>query len=526
MTRVLVVDDDAQNRYLLEVLLAGEGMEVESVANGRAALAAARARTPDLVISDILMPEMDGFLLCRAMKADAALRPVPFVFYTATYTEPEDERVALEAGGDLFLRKPAEPDELLAEVRRLLGATARRADDPRDRGLAEEVAFLARHDQALARKLEKKHQELQESEARYRSYFEGSPVAILVTDDDGRLLDANPAVRSLSGYDASELLGANLSLLLGEGGGEAQLRLTATSPYAPARTSAWSLRRKDEAVRQVSVTAIRLGSGRVLAFCEDETGRVLAEEAVRRANAELETRVRERTAQLEHLNQELEAFTASVSHDLRAPLRALDGYAALLEEEVEGGAESDCRRHVDAIRQNVRRMSRLVESLLALSRAGRQPLRTGPIDMDSLVRSLLGELLPVEARERTEVVLRPLPSATGDESLVRQVFANLLGNALKFTARQPRRRIEVGSRTDGDRTFWYVKDDGIGFAPADAERIFLAFERLHRDDAVEGSGVGLAIVRRIVERHGGAVRAESSPGAGATFSFSLGDGPA
>lgn len=526
MTRVLVVDDDAQNRYLLEVLLAGEGFEVESAANGRDALAAARARTPDLVISDILMPEMDGFLLCRAMKADAALRTVPFVFYTATYTEPEDERVALQAGGDLFLRKPAEPDELLAEVRRLLGATVRRAEDPRGRGLAEEVAFLARHDQALARKLEKKHQELQESEARYRSYFEGSPVAILVMDDHGRLLDANPAVRSLSGYDVGELLGQNVSLLLGEGGREAPLRLTADSAFAPARTSAWRLRRRDDAVRQLSITAIRLENGHVLAFCEDETERVLAEEAVRRANAELETRVRERTAQLEHVNQELEAFTASVSHDLRAPLRALDGYAALLEEEVEAAADSDCRRHVDAIRRNVDRMSRLVESFLALSRAGRQPLRTGPIDMDSLVRQLIAELVPPEDRARTEVVLQPLPSARGDESLVRQVFANLLGNALKFTGRQAHRRIEVGSRPEGDRPVWFVKDDGIGFDPADAERIFLAFERLRQDDAVEGNGVGLAIVRRIVERHGGAVRAESSPGSGATFSFSLGDVPA
>ena len=121
MTRVLVVDDESQNRYLLEVLLGGEGLEVESASNGREALAAARRRAPDLVISDILMPEMDGFLLCRAMKGDASLRNVPFVFYTATYTEAEDERVALEAGGDLFLRKPTEPDTLLAAIRQSLG---------------------------------------------------------------------------------------------------------------------------------------------------------------------------------------------------------------------------------------------------------------------------------------------------------------------------------------------------------------------------------------------------------------------
>ena len=522
MTRVLVVDDESQNRYLLEVLLGGEGFEVDSASNGREALAAARRRAPDLVVSDILMPEMDGFLLCRAMKVDATLRDVPFVFYTATDTEAVDERVALEAGGELFLRKPSEPDVLLAEVRRLLEARAPSNDDSRTTGLAEEVAFLARHDQALARKLEKKHHELQESEARYRSYFRSSPVAILVTDDEGRLLDVNPAGSLLSGYEASELLGANASLLLGEGGASAPLRLQAGTPAAPARADGWRLRRKDGALRHVSLTAIRLEDGRILAFCEDDTERVRAEDAVRQANAELETRVRERTAQLEHLNRELEAFTSSVSHDLRAPLRALDGYAALLAEEADRLGE-DGRRHLGAIRRNVRRMSELVESLLELSRAGRQPLRTGPIDMERLVRSVLDELLVPGERERTDLVLPHLPTATGDESLVRQVLANLVGNALKFSSRKERRRLEIGARTEAGRTFWFVSDDGIGFEPAQAEKLFRVFERLHEAEAFEGTGVGLAVVRRIVERHGGTVRAEGAPGRGAMFSFSLGD---
>lgn len=523
MTRVLVVDDESQNRYLLEVLLGGEGYEVVSASNGREALAAARRRTPDLVISDILMPEMDGFLLCRAMKADATLRNVPFVFYTATYTEAEDERVALEAGGDLFLRKPTEPDTLLAAIRRLLEERIPVSDEGPTRGLAEEVAFLARHDQALARKLEKKHHELQESEARYRSYFRASPVAILVTDDEGRLLDVNPATGLLSGYDSAELLGSNVSLLLGESGDHSPLRLQAGTPTVPARAEGWHLRRKDGALRHVSLTAIRLDDGRILAFCEDDTERARAEDTVRRANAELETRVRERTAQLEHLNRELEAFTSSVSHDLRAPLRALDGYAALLAEGADR-LDEDGRRHLFAIRRNVRRMSELVESLLSLSRAGRQPLRTGPIDMERLARSVLDELMLPEESEKTEVVFHPLPPAEGDESLVRQVLANLVGNALKFSTRKERRRLEIGARAEGGRTFWFVADDGIGFEPAHAEKIFRVFERLPGAEGFEGTGVGLAVVRRIVERHGGTVRAEGAPGAGATFSFSLGDG--
>lgn len=232
-----------------------------------------------------------------------------------------------------------------------------------------------------------------------------------------------------------------------------------------------------------------------------------------KANAELETRVRERTAQLEHLNRELEAFTSSVSHDLRAPLRALDGYAALLAEEAER-LDEDGRRHLAAIRRNVRRMSELVESLLALSRAGRQPLRTGPIDMERLARSVLDELLVPGEREKTEVVFRPLPAAVGDESLVRQVLANVVGNALKFSGRKDRRRLEIGARNEGGRTFWFVSDDGMGFEPAQAERIFRIFERLPGAEGFEGTGVGLAVVRRIVERHGGVVRAEGRPAPG------------
>lgn len=275
MTRVLVVDDESQNRYLLEVLLAGEGLEVESASNGREALAAVRRRVPDLVISDILMPEMDGFLLCRAMKgtrrsgtcpSSSTPRPTP---RPRTSGSPSRRRGPLppqaDGAGRPARRDPAAP--------RGKGARERRRADG---GLAEEVAFLARHDKALARKLEKKHHELQESEARYRSYFRSSPVAILVTDDAGRLLDANPAASLLSGYDPVELLGANVSILLGEGGGDTPLRLaagrrrppparpsgafggrTARPATSPSRRSGW---RTDASWRSARTT--RSGSAR------------------------------------------------------------------------------------------------------------------------------------------------------------------------------------------------------------------------------------------------------------------------
>ena len=522
MSRVLVVDDEAQNRYLLEVLFRGEGCEVELASNGREALAVARLRRPDLIVSDILMPEMDGFVLCREVKADPFLKGVPFVFYTATYTEEEDERFAREVGGDLFIRKPAEPDEFLAEIRGLPGSVAALPREGGERERVDEVEFLSRHDRALARKLDKKHQELLESEARYRSYFRGCPVAILVCDEDGSVVDLNPAASVLSGYAAADLLGANLSLLLGGRGADAPLRLDAGTPSAPARPSDWRLRRKDGDIRDVTVSPIPLDGGRVLAFCEDVTERVKAREAVERANAELEKRVLQRTRELEHANQEIEAFTYSVSNDLRAPLRAIDGFSQLLAEKHGDRLDDEGRQLLEGTRRNARRMAELLSSLAALSKVGRRVLQVGPIDMTALAESVVADLLLPEERDRTTVVVKPLPVAEGDAGLVRQVFACLLGNALKFSSKQPRRTIEVGAEQVEGETAFYVRDDGAGFDPTQARRLFTIFERLHDSREYEGTGVGLALVRRIVERHGGRVSATGSPGAGATFRFTLG----
>ncbi len=524
MSRALVVDDDDQSRYLLEVLLSADGFDVETATNGKEALAAARRRRPDLVVSDILMPGMDGFLLCREMKADPALVRVPFVFYTATYTEEEDERVALKAGCDLFLRKPAEPEALLARIHGLLdtaGAAATGALEAADP--APDVEFHSLYDGALARKLEKRQEQLQQSEGRYRSYFLGSPVAIAVVDATGRVLDFNPAACRLSGYDPEELRGMELPILLGAGPSGAPLRLPAAPGDAPLRPAPYVLRRKDGVPRELAVTAIRLDDEKVLAFCEDVTERVRAEEAARRANEDLERRVAERTVQLEHANRELEAFTYSVSHDLRAPLRAVEGYSQLLEEKAADRLDAESRRLVASIRQSARRLAVLIDDLLSLSKAGRRDLHVGPIDMQLVVKSALEEVLPASERARTEITIHPLPPAAGDEGLVRQVWTNLLGNAVKFSSKKPRRAIEVGAQAAGSETAYFVRDDGVGFDPACSRTLFDVFSRLDNARDFEGTGIGLALVRRIVERHGGRVWAEGSPGSGATFWFVLGE---
>ncbi|WP_181952535.1 sensor histidine kinase [Vulcaniibacterium gelatinicum] len=236
-------------------------------------------------------------------------------------------------------------------------------------------------------------------------------------------------------------------------------------------------------------------------------------------NAALEARVHERTAQLEAAVQNLESFSYSVSHDLRAPLRSIDNFSQFLVEDYADRLDAEGQRLVGVIRRNAQRMGQLIDDMLAFSRAGTCEMVHAPFDPAPLVETVLEDL--AVDRERCEIVVGPLPRLHGDKAMIRQVLFNLLSNAVKFSASRERPRIEVaGTVADGEARIT-VTDNGVGFDPAFAHKLFRMFERLHPDAEFEGTGVGLAIVRRIVERHGGRVWAEGNVGAGASFGFSL-----
>jgi signal transduction histidine kinase len=240
------------------------------------------------------------------------------------------------------------------------------------------------------------------------------------------------------------------------------------------------------------------------------------------AKAELERRVAERTAELQHSNQELESFSYSVSHDLRTPLRAIDGFAAILDEDHREAIGAMGRQHLATIRKNTQRMARLIDDLLDFARLGRTPIATRTIDMEALVRDVIRDLRGLLAdADKAEIDLQALPAAEGDATLLRQVWVNLLSNALKFSTGQDHPRIEVGGESAGNECAYYVRDNGVGFDMNYDDKLFGVFQRLHAVDEFPGSGVGLAIVKRIVARHGGSVSAESVVGAGATFRFTL-----
>jgi signal transduction histidine kinase len=248
----------------------------------------------------------------------------------------------------------------------------------------------------------------------------------------------------------------------------------------------------------------------------------------RRTKAELERRIAERTAelasrtaQLEAANKELESFSYSVSHDLRAPLRAVDGFSRMLEEDYADKLDEEGKRILKTIREGGRKMGQLIDDLLAFSRLSRKRLATSEVDMRSLAQQVFAEMQANQSAGRARLVVDPMPPACGDPVMLRQVWVNLLANGIKFSSPHHQPEVTAGAREDTDEAVYHVKDNGVGFDMRYYDKLFGAFQRLHREEEFPGTGVGLAIVQRVVARHGGRVWAESTPDQGATFYFAL-----
>ena len=283
---------------------------------------------------------------------------------------------------------------------------------------------------------------------------------------------------------------------------------------------------REGSVRHLEVRAVphRTESGEIAgcyAILADITERKRSEEALRQAHDQLEEKVRERTGELAMLNRELEAYSYSVSHDLRAPLRAIDGFTHLLAEQMEGKLDKDAAMYFGRIRSAVQRMFWLIEDLLELGRASRKELQAGPADLSQFAREIMEDLVAQDASRQVAWVIEDGLRVTGDRQLLRLLMQNLLENAWKYTAKKKTARIEFRAvQADGGRAFQVV-DNGAGFDMAHAQKLFQPFQRLHSARDFEGTGIGLATVARIVQRHGGEVRAEGETGRGATFQFTI-----
>ena len=412
---VLIVDDKPENLYLLRTLLSAKGYAVTEAMNGEQALVSARQTLPDLIVSDILMPVMDGFALCRAWKADEQLKLIPFVFYTATYTEAKDKEFALNLGADLFLVKPQEIHVFLHEIEKVLaieGTQNRSKVRPVE---VKEVDFYRQYNVRLVRKLEDKVEEIAQK---------------------NRAL----AAKELALYEA---------------------------------------------------------------------------------NARLEKRVAQRTQELEAVNKEMEAFNYSVSHDLRAPLRRIDGFSQALHEEYAVQLGEQGQDYLQRICRAVGHMGELIDGMLELSRLNHSELVRESVNLSALAEVEITRLREAEPDRKVEVYIRPDIVVEGDRRLLGIVFNNLLSNAWKFTVKTTQAYIEFGVTERESEAAYFITDNGAGFDMQHAEKLFGAFQRLHATEEFPGIGIGLASVARSIHRHGGRVWAEGEIDKGATFYFVL-----
>ena len=375
---------------------------------------------------------------------------------------------------------------------------------------------------------------LSDGELRLRLMLDGlRDHAVYFLDTEGRVSEWTSSAERLLGYAAADILGRDARHFDAPDVREDErldneLALERAALFGQFESTGW--RQRADGSRfwgHTVLTALReAGSGRPLGFSaltRDMTEVRRLQELLQDLNQTLEVRVQERTRQLLEANRDLESFSSSVSHDLRAPLRHITSFIAILQEHLGEQADATTTKHLHTIADAAQRMGALIEGLLAFSRLGLAPLQKREVGMTTQVSASINRLTHDIGTQQVAWAVAPdLPAVLGDPLLISQVWDNLLSNALKYSRKRERAEVQVGWRQDAERgCVYWVRDNGVGFEPRQAHRLFGVFQRLHRPSEFEGTGIGLALCRRILERHGGQIWAESTPGEGSCFYFAL-----
>ena len=534
---ILIVDDTPDNLKILNRMLKERGYRVRPATNGRHALKSVAARRPDLILLDVKMPGMDGYEVCRRLKSDEHSRHVPVIFISAL-GETAQKVEGLKAGGVDYITQPFETAEVMARVE--IHLQLHELTEQLEQKVTERTEELRAANTQLQRELserKKAEERLRASEERLRLTLEATKIGIFDWDVENDRWYATPEYYTMLGYEPKEGPGDRTEWLERVHPDDRDHVVAKIGDVLERESSANQsqvyeyearLRHADGAYRWEHVKGFcvnRDHQGRVtrlLGIRVDVTERKAAEEALRRLNMELDRRVLTRTAQLEAASKEMHEFTYTVSHDLRAPLRHIDGFLELLQKAIGTALDEQGRHCMDAISGAARKMGLLIDDLLSFSRMGRHAMSFQRVVLEDLVRDIMREFEPDTAGRSIDWRIGNLPVVSGDGAMLRTVLVCLISNALKFTHPREKARIEIGSQPGHDsEAVIFVRDNGVGLDMAYADKLFGVFQRLHRAEEFEGTGIGLANVRRIIARHGGRTWAEGRIGQGATFYFSL-----
>jgi PAS domain S-box-containing protein len=394
----------------------------------------------------------------------------------------------------------------------------------------DELGLLTDAFNHMLRQIQKQTVALSESEERTRAVLNSAMSAVIVMDAKGKVIDWNLRAEKMFGWARNEVLGEELAEKIipqnfreSHRKGLSHFFVSGQGPVINQFIEITALRRDgSEFPVELSISVLKVDD--IITFCgfiTDITERKRAEEEIKLFNQKLELMVFERTQELETANKELESFSYSVSHDLRAPLRSIHGYVNIFAEEYANKFDDEAKRLTNIIISNTQKMGRLIDDLLAFSQLGRKELILSETSMSHMVESICEDQRRLESNRNIEFILYELPSALVDTVTIRQVWVNLISNAVKYTRHKDNVRIEIGFQEQEDLLIYYVKDNGAGFDMQYYDKLFGVFQRLHSQKEFEGTGVGLAIVQRIITKHGGKVWAEAKSNEGATFYFSL-----